>query len=64
MQEEKNYETLLEQANKVIAELGKSDLPLDRATKLYKEGVKLLDEAAKLLENAKLQFEEVQNSNA
>ncbi|MDR2639164.1 MAG: exodeoxyribonuclease VII small subunit [Helicobacteraceae bacterium] len=58
-----SYEAKIEAAKAILAELNKSDLPLDKATALFKEGKKLLDEAAKLLENAKLEYEELQNSN-
>ncbi|MDR2034708.1 MAG: exodeoxyribonuclease VII small subunit [Helicobacteraceae bacterium] len=61
MQKEQSYEAKIEAAKTILTELNKSDLPLDKATALFKEAKKLLDEAAKMLESAKLEYEEKQN---
>lgn len=52
-----NFEEKIEQAKKILSDLAKPDLPLDEATNLYKNGVKLLEEATKMLEKAKLEYE-------
>ncbi|MDR1452224.1 MAG: exodeoxyribonuclease VII small subunit [Helicobacteraceae bacterium] len=63
MEENQSYEAKIEAAKLILTELNKSDLPLDKATALFKEGKKLLSEATKLLDDAKLAYEETQNSN-
>lgn len=62
MPAETSYESYLEAAKKVLQELNASDLPLTKATELYKEGARLLEAAAKLIESAKIEFEELQNA--
>ncbi|GHS89158.1 hypothetical protein FACS189487_08850 [Campylobacterota bacterium] len=58
-----NYEEKLDAAKKIIAELGKVDLPLDRAVSLFKQARLLLDGAAKLLEKAKGEYEQMEASD-
>jgi exodeoxyribonuclease VII small subunit len=62
MEEKQSYEAKIEAAKAILAELNKTDLPLDKAVELFKEGKRLLDEAAKALEKAKLEYEERQNA--
>lgn len=52
-----SFEKMIEQAKEILTELAKPDLPLDTATKLYKDGIKTLEEATKMLEKAKLEYE-------
>lgn len=52
-----SFEEKLEEAKKILEELAKPDLALDNATKLYKNGIKVLEEATKMLESAKLEYE-------
>lgn len=60
MENELSYEARIEAAKVILKELSAPDLPLDKATALYREGTKLLEEAAKMLETAKLEYEEHQ----
>ncbi|MDR2906275.1 MAG: exodeoxyribonuclease VII small subunit [Helicobacteraceae bacterium] len=59
--ESATYEQKLEAVKALIAELGKSDLPLDKAVGIFKEARKLLDEAGKMLETAEAEYEELQS---
>lgn len=52
------YEAKIEQAKAILKDLANPELPLDQATKLYKEGMNILEDATKMLEQAKLEYSE------
>lgn len=60
MQDEQSYEAKIEAAKAILKELSAPDLPLDKATALYKDGTRFLKEADEMLENARLEYEEHQ----
>lgn len=57
MQEEENFETLIEQSKNALVRLGNPDLTLKESLEIYKNGLDNLNRAQKLLENAKLEYE-------
>lgn len=59
----KEYEKKVQRAQEILNELSKNDLPLDKALKLYKEGMQLLKEAQEMLEKAKLEVEKIQKES-
>ena len=63
MSEEKkeklNFEDKIEQAKKHLEKLMNQDITLSNSVKEYKNGIKELEIAQKLLDEAKLQFEEL-----
>jgi len=63
MSEEKkeklNFEDKIEQAKKHLEKLMNQDITLSNSVKEYKNGIKELEMAQKLLDEAKLQFEEL-----
>ena len=63
MSEEKkekiNFENKIEQAKKHLEKLMNQDITLSNSVKEYKAGIKELDMAQKLLDEAKLEFEEL-----
>ncbi len=70
MAEEKNiileaadsFEEKLEKTKTILEKLSNNELPLDEGIKLYKAGMEELTLAAKMLEDAKLEFETIENS--
>ncbi|GHV04450.1 hypothetical protein AGMMS50229_05880 [Campylobacterota bacterium] len=60
-EQEFSYEELIEKAKAILTELAKPDLPLSKASELFKEGTRLLELASKMLENTRLEYEERQN---
>ena len=57
-----SFEEKLEKTKAILEMLSNNELPLDEGIKLYKEGMKELNAAAEMLENAKLEFETIENS--
>lgn len=57
MQEEENFETLIEQSKNALVRLGNPDLTLKESLEIYKKGLENLNRAQKLLEDAKLEYE-------
>lgn len=57
MQEEENFETLIEQSKNALVRLGNPDLTLKESLEIYKKGLDSLNRAQKLLEDAKLEYE-------
>ncbi len=52
MQEEKKFEEMIEELEKISQELEKGDLSLDESVKKFEEGMGLSKKCASLLENA------------
>ena len=59
----KKFEDKLKNAKDILDSLVSEDVDLDDALKLYKDGMKNLNEAQKMLDNAKNEFEELVQSN-
>lgn len=59
VKEEKSFEEKIESAKELLEELTNPEITLSNSVKIYKEGIKELEEAQKLLDNAKLNFEEL-----
>ena len=57
-----SFEEKLEKTKAILEKLSNNEIPLDEGIKLYKEGMKELNQAAKMLEEAKLEFETIENS--
>jgi exodeoxyribonuclease VII small subunit len=55
-----DYEKKIEKAKKLLDKLS-SDLTLHESMKIYKEGLKTIEEATEILEKAKLEFEEIKS---
>jgi len=54
-----SFEEKLEQSKKIIEKLMDSEITLEEAIKLYKEGLEAIKEAQKMLEEAKLKVEKI-----
>lgn len=54
-----SFEENLYKANEALEKLNDKDLSLDESVKLYKQGLKYIDEARALLEKAKLEIEKI-----
>ncbi len=54
-----DFEKKLQQAKELLEKLNDPELTLHEAMEFYKKGVKILEEAAKMIEEAKLEFEEI-----
>jgi exodeoxyribonuclease VII small subunit len=52
-----NFETGLEELERVVKELEKGDLPLERSLELFERGMKLSAECKKMLEEAETRVE-------
>jgi exodeoxyribonuclease VII small subunit len=52
-----NFETSLEELERVVKELEKGDLPLERSLQLFETGTRLSSECKKLLEEAETRVE-------
>ena len=57
--EKLNFEDKIEQAKKHLEKLMDQDITLSSSVKEYKAGIQELELAQKLLDDAKLQFEEL-----
>lgn len=53
-----SFEENLSELSKIVAELEKGDLPLEKAVELYEKGLGLSDECKKELDCAKLKITE------
>ena len=49
---EKTFESQMEELEKIVAELGKGDLNLDKSVEKFEEGIKISKECNKILEDA------------
>lgn len=58
MDEKVNFEDNMIKLGKIVAELEKGDIPLEKAVELYGEGVKLSALCKKQLEEAKIKITE------
>lgn len=56
---ELNFEQKIENAKQLLEKLTQPDITLENSVKVYKEGIKEIEEAQKLLDNVKLNFEEL-----
>jgi exodeoxyribonuclease VII small subunit len=52
-----NFETSLEELERIVKELEKGDLPLERSLELFETGMRLSTECKKLLEDAESRVE-------
>jgi exodeoxyribonuclease VII small subunit len=59
--QETSFEQKIQKAKEIIEKLSDSSLPLDKGMEYFKNGIKELKEASKLLENAKIEFETIEN---
>lgn len=55
------FEAKLEKTKAILEKLSNNELPLDEGLKLYKAGMEELGQAAKMLEEARLEFETIEN---
>jgi exodeoxyribonuclease VII small subunit len=58
MEEKVTFEENLERLGKIVSELEKGDIPLEKAVELYGEGVKLSALCRKQLNEAQIKIEE------
>lgn len=56
-----SFETKIEEANKLLQELINPEITLSKSVEVYKQGMQQLEEAQKLLDEAKLEFQEIQS---
>lgn len=54
-----SFETNLKEAHDILEKLNDEELSLSESVKLYKKGLKFIDEARQILEKAKLEIKEV-----
>jgi exodeoxyribonuclease VII small subunit len=52
-----NFETSLEELERIVKELEKGDLPLERSLELFESGMRLSTECKRLLEEAESRVE-------
>ena len=58
-QKEQSFEEKLALADKILNDINKDDVSLEKSIKLHEQGKKLLNEAREILENAKLSIKQV-----
>lgn len=58
-QKEQSFEEKLALADKILNDLNKDDVSLEKSIKLHEQGKKLINEAREILENAKLSIKQV-----
>lgn len=58
-QKEQSFEEKLALADKILNDLNKDNVSLEKSIKLHEQGKKLLNEAREILENAKLSIKQV-----
>jgi exodeoxyribonuclease VII small subunit len=56
-----NFEDKIKQAKELLDKLINPEITLQESVKVYKKGIKELETAQKLLDDAKLEFEELNN---
>lgn len=54
-----NFEQKLEKAKELLEDLTNPEITLSDSVKIYKEGISKIEDAQKLLDEAKLEFEEL-----
>jgi len=54
-----DFEKKLKEAKELLDKLNDSEITLYDSMQYYKKGIKLLNEAAKMIEEAKLEFEKI-----
>ncbi|WP_096024946.1 exodeoxyribonuclease VII small subunit [Campylobacter lanienae] len=54
-----NFESKIEKIEKLLDSLNDENLTLSDSVKLYKDGLKLVNEARAMLENAKLEIAQI-----
>lgn len=59
MSNTKDFEAKVEHAKKVLDQLMDPEITLENSVKVYKEGMKTLNDAQKMLEDAKLEYETI-----
>ncbi|MBR3759612.1 MAG: exodeoxyribonuclease VII small subunit [Ruminococcus sp.] len=59
MEEKRSFKKNMTELNRIVTELEKGDIPLERAVELYGEGVKLSAICKKQLSEAKIKITEV-----
>ena len=57
-----SFEEKVEDAKKMLEELVKPDITLSKSVEVYKKGIKTIQEARKMLDDAKLEYEELNKS--
>lgn len=57
-----SFEEALNELDKIVQQLEKDDVPLNRSVELYERGVELSKKCSDLLEKAELKIKEVQSS--
>lgn len=60
--EEESFEIKLEKAKNILEGLSNPELSLADGMKKYQEGISILKEASKMIEEAKLEYTKLQNS--
>ncbi len=60
MSEEISFEDKLKNAKKILERLSDPSITLKDAMREYKKGISILNEATKMIEEAKLEYEELQ----
>ncbi len=58
-----DFEDKLKEAKELLDKLNNPDIPLQEAMECYKRGIRLLKEASEIIQKAKLEFEEIKESN-
>jgi exodeoxyribonuclease VII small subunit len=57
----KNFEEKIKKSKEILDTLVSDDINLDKALKLYKDGMNNLNDAQDMLDNAKLEFQDLIN---
>ena len=57
MSEDKNFESSLNELERIVKELEKGDLPLEQSLTLFENGMRLSDECKRQLEEAETRVE-------
>lgn len=60
--EQESFEVKLEKAKVILENLSNPELSLADGMKKYQEGISILKEASKMIEEAKLEYTKLQNS--
>lgn len=61
-EKEENFEEMVEFAKKVLNKLSSQEITLKESLQLYEQGMESLKKAQNLLENAKIKYQEFQES--